>query len=300
MRGLNYFSKRSAQSLAFRQTGNIGFILTEDHFGRAEPFYTKVFLGTEFETHSASFYILLTTIPFNFKLDQHMPRSLRERNVDGILRCGLILQALSDYIRECKMPHVCIDFLPRIGTANAVLMDYFAGGKKAVKHLLVEVGHRKIAFIGGEMTHPSILARLAGYRQDLSMAKLASQEDLIVARTMATTFDHSYAAAAATLVQMHPECTAIFATNDAMAPAAIRYLRDRKIPVAAQTSIVGFDNVEACAHPDHSLTTIGVHKEELGAIALRLLIEMVQNKRAYSGTFIIPRLRSWCAARPHR
>ena len=46
---LNYYPSKSAQSLVKKSTGNLGFILTDDHFLRTEPFYTRIFLGTEFE-----------------------------------------------------------------------------------------------------------------------------------------------------------------------------------------------------------------------------------------------------------
>ena len=43
IKSLNYFPKKSARDLASQKTGNIGFILTEDHFLRTEPFYTRIF-----------------------------------------------------------------------------------------------------------------------------------------------------------------------------------------------------------------------------------------------------------------
>ena len=49
IKALNYYPSKSARDLVSKKTGNIGFILTDDHFLRTEPFYTKIFLGTEFE-----------------------------------------------------------------------------------------------------------------------------------------------------------------------------------------------------------------------------------------------------------
>lgn len=46
---LDFHPQRSARGLATQLSGNIGFILTEDHFSQSEPFYTRIFLGTEFE-----------------------------------------------------------------------------------------------------------------------------------------------------------------------------------------------------------------------------------------------------------
>ena len=86
---LGYHPTRSARGLASRTSGNIGFILTEDHFSQAEPFYTKIFLGTEFEARNFHYYILLTTVASEFSRVQ-TPRFLLERNVDGVIIAGKV------------------------------------------------------------------------------------------------------------------------------------------------------------------------------------------------------------------
>ena len=85
---LNYHPIRSARGLVSRTSGNIGFIVTDDLFSRSEPFYTKIFLGTEFQARENEYYILLTTIPSKNKI----PRFILERNVDGIILAGKIPQ----------------------------------------------------------------------------------------------------------------------------------------------------------------------------------------------------------------
>ena len=66
IKSLNYHPSKSAINLVSGKTGNIGFILTDDHFLRTEPFYTRIFLGTEFEARSEGYYILLTSIRPDF------------------------------------------------------------------------------------------------------------------------------------------------------------------------------------------------------------------------------------------
>ena len=66
IRDLDYYPSRSARDLVSKKTGNIGFILTDDHFLRTEPFYTRIFLGTEFEAREGEYYVLLTTVNSDF------------------------------------------------------------------------------------------------------------------------------------------------------------------------------------------------------------------------------------------
>ncbi|MEE9574398.1 MAG: LacI family DNA-binding transcriptional regulator [Candidatus Neomarinimicrobiota bacterium] len=81
---LNYHPSRSARGLVSRKTGNIGFILTEEHFLRTEPFYTKIFLGTEFEARTKDYYVLFATVNSSFSNVDTLPRFILERNFDGI------------------------------------------------------------------------------------------------------------------------------------------------------------------------------------------------------------------------
>src|SRR5438105_3408848 len=87
---LGYTPRRSARGLASKLSGNIGFIVSEDHFTQAEPFYTRIFLGTEFEARDHEYYILLTTVSKQFTNRQSIPRFLLEGNVDGIILAGRI------------------------------------------------------------------------------------------------------------------------------------------------------------------------------------------------------------------
>lgn len=283
---LNYHPRHVARGLASRKSGNLGFILTDDHFSRAEPFYTKIFLGTEFESRKHQYYILLTTIPRTFHVDSDLPRFLRDRNVDGVLLAGHVPTALSKYLLKLKMPHVFIDFSPSHKQGNVVMMDNLLGATLAVRHL-IELGHRRIAFIGGDLTHPSIIKRLEGYKQALLESQLSIEDDLIDGVESNTAPDNG-ARATEKLIARGAQFTALFAANDAMAIGAMQCLQKHGRQIPAEVSIVGFDDIEAGAHTQPTLTTIRVDKEELGAVALRRLMEMIETKKELPGKVFTP------------
>lgn len=286
IRELNYHPRRHARALASQKTGNIGFILTEDHFSRAEPFYTKIFLGTEFESRKYNYYILLTTVPSTFRIETDLPRFLRERNVDGVLFAGRVPATLAEHIRKLKLPHVYIDFSPRGEQSNAVMIDNLLGASLAMRHL-IDLGHWHIAFVGGDISHPSIATRLEGYKQTLLQAQLPVAEDLIESKESYTATGHGYHATEKLLAR-HAPFTAIFAANDAMAIGAMQCLRKNSKQVPADVSVIGFDDVEAGTHTQPQLTTIRVDKEELGAIASRRLVEMIETKKEFLGKVFTP------------
>jgi len=283
---LNYHPRRSAQTLASHQTGNIGFILTDDHFSHAEPFYTKIFLGTEFESRDHNFYVLLTTVPNTFRPALDTPRFLRERNVDGVVLAGRVPRGLCKVIHRLDLPHVYVDFAPPGRRGNVVLMDNRHGALLAMQHLF-ELGHRRIAFIGGELSHPSIRDRFDGYKNALAEAGIGFEANLVHLDRDYTTVREGYRATAA-LFEKGVSFTALFAANDAMAIGAMQYLKEHGLTIPREISIVGYDDVEASEHSDPPLTTVHVEKEGMGAIAIRRLVEMIRTKKKLVGTLYTP------------
>ncbi len=286
IKALNYHPSRSARGLVSNRTGNVGFILREDHFSKSEPFYTKVFLGTEFEAREHEYYVLLTTVPADFKKGDLLPRFVLERNVDAIIIAGKVPQELVTQLGEYPFPLIFVDYYPPGGNYPMVLIDNLEGGMAATRHLL-DYGHRAIGFIGGDADHPSIADRLRGYKIALEKYGLPAEPQRIDITAPATDIPAGYAAATR-LLQRAPEITAIFACNDAMAIGAMQYLKEQKKRVPDDISIVGFDDVDMCPLLDPPLTTVRVSKEELGIHSLRLCTEAIKSKSLKAHKVLIP------------
>ena len=212
---LGYHPTRSARGLASKTSGNIGFILREDHFSRAEPFYTRVFLGAEFAARDHRFYIILTTIGKQFSPAEDLPRFLLERNVDGVIVAGRVHPRFLEQLDGFGLPVILVDFELKRRRYPAVLIDNRGGARAAVNHLL-GLGHREIAFVGGDITHPSLRERLEGYRESLEEHGIPVQEHLIDIAESESALT-SGAHAMARLLSHHARPTAVFAANDAMA-----------------------------------------------------------------------------------
>lgn len=281
---LNYHPSRSARGLVSKQSGNIGFILTDDHFSRSEPFYTRIFIGTELQARDDKYYVLLTTIRNTFDKYDSPPRFVLERNVEGIILAGKIPKNLMNCLDEYKLPMVFVDYYPANGKYPIVMSDNIAGGLQATRHL-IECGHQHIAFLFSDQHHPSINERLQGYKMALDKAHL---KPLTIISNGNTTDRNSGYKAAKKLFGESSNVTAIFACNDAMAIGALQFLREQGIRVPKDVSIIGFDDVEADLSLDPPLTTIRVQKEEMGIQAMRLLTEILKNKSAKPRKILVP------------
>ncbi len=284
---LGYHPTRSARGLALRKSGNIGFILTDDHFTQTEPFYTKIFLGAEFEAQKHNYYILLTTITKDFDPFNSLPRFLIEKNVDGILIAGQVSTVLIDYIDSMNIPIVLIDFDVENHKHSTVLNNNYQGTQLAVEHL-INLQHRKIGYIAGDLSHPSINERYQGYRNALKQAGITLEKSWISINQKDTKVSNGYNAAKDLIKSSHSLPTALIAANDAMAIGCLQYFSEINIKVPDDIALIGFDNIEKALSAQPSLTTIDVNKFAMGGTAMSTLVECITERNKQINHIRIP------------
>lgn len=283
---LNYHPSRSARDLVSKKSGNIGFVLTEDHFLRTEPFYTKIFLGSEFEARKHSYYVLLATVSNNYIKSDPLPRFILEKNADGLIIAGKVPAGLIDNLEKTGLPAVYVDYFPAKGEQASVLIDNLNGGIQATQHL-IDCGHQSIAFIAGDIIHPSIRDRFQGYRIALDRNNLEFKSQNVITTEEATSRESGYHATS-DLLKKSNGITAIFACNDAMAIGSLQYLKGAGYHVPADISIIGFDDVEGDLFVDPPITTMRVPKLDMGGEALRLLSELLVKKEKIHKKVLMP------------
>ncbi len=284
---LNYTPSRSARGLVSNKTGNIGFIITNDHFLRNEPFYTQIFIGTEIESKENDFYVLLSIIESDFKERDALPRFILDRNVDGVIVAGKVPEPLTEKLLALKIPVVYIDYIPKYSKFSTITVDNVKGGYLAVNHL-IELGHKRIAFVGGDIEHPSIRDRLKGYAQALEKAGLKIDNALIETSEEYPARANGYNAAKKLFSVNNGNITAVFTCNDAMALGVIQYLRDNNRRVPDDISVIGFDDILTERTNDIQLSTVNVPKMEIGIEAMRLISALIKDEKLLSKKIILP------------
>jgi DNA-binding LacI/PurR family transcriptional regulator len=162
-------------------------------------------------------------------------------------------------------------------TVAAVCTDDEAGGRLATEHLL-ELGHRRIAFLGDfEHTYPGFTSsarRRAGYDAALADAGIEADPSLLLRGP------HGQAAAAAltgeALDRPDPP-TAVFAASDTQAVGALEAAEALGARVPGDLSVVGYDDVELARHA--GLTTVAQPLEESGACGAEMLLNALEGRR---------------------
>jgi LacI family transcriptional regulator len=271
---LRYVPRHAARSLPSRSTGNVGFVVREDHFQRTESFYTRIYLGTEFHADKQRLYVLLTTIPRSYASGKNTPRFLKEQNVDGILIAGKVDDAFIADAQASGVPVVLVDFehdgLP------AALIDNWGGARSAARHLL-ERGHERITFLGADMRHPSLSARREGFQQACAEAGLPADRLRFIVADDGEPDYQTGARLCKRLFDDGDRPTAVFCINDAMALSVLDYAAHLGLGVPEDVAVVGFDDVPAAERSQPALTTIRVPNELLGELAMRYLIDLVHD-----------------------
>lgn len=271
---LGYVPSASARNLASNKTNNIGFILRESHFTLSEPFYTRIFLGAEFESKKHNYYVLLATVADDYRKGEDTPRLLKERNVDGIIIAGKVSGELLEEVEESGIPFLLVDY--QYKSFPYISIDNRNASIEAIQYL-IDKGHTKISFLGADPYHPSISARLEGFQLAMLKAGFSDTSDMVfLEEDESPTIQTGYNLGAQ-LFKSGAKPTAVFCANDAMAIGFMKYAEQHKIKVPDEVAVVGFDDVEGAKFSTPSLTTIRVFKEQFGELALRYLTEIMDD-----------------------
>jgi LacI family xylobiose transport system transcriptional regulator len=159
--------------------------------------------------------------------------------------------------------------VPAIGATN------WQGGVAATRHLL-ELGHRRIAVIGGPLRMMCSRARIDGYRAALETAGVAFDSSLV----RAGDFHHEAGyAAGLELLRLPDRPTAVFTGNDLQALGLYEAARELGLSIPGDLSVIGFDDLPLSRWISPPLTTVRQPLTEMAEAAARLVLELSRGKQ---------------------
>jgi DNA-binding LacI/PurR family transcriptional regulator len=164
------------------------------------------------------------------------------------------------------------------GVTNIVL-DHVRAAEVALKHL-VQFGHRNIAFIKGQEFSSDTEVRWANIEKAARQLGLPISAGLISQLKGDSPSPELGYEAARKLLASHRPFTALFAFNDISAMGAIRALREAKMRVPDDVSVVGFDDIQSAAYQNPALTTVRQPLREMGRIAAETLLRRIRHPGA--------------------
>ncbi|SHG15179.1 LacI family DNA-binding transcriptional regulator [Geodermatophilus nigrescens] len=174
--------------------------------------------------------------------------------------------------------------VPSVGATN------WSGGMAATEHL-IELGHRRIAVIGGPEDYLCSRARIDGYRAALDRAGIPADPALV--RHGNFHHDSGYERARE-LLELPDRPTAVFAGSDEQAFGVLEAARQAGLSVPDDLSVVGFDDLPMARWSSPPLTTVRQPLVDMGRMAGRMLLELIHgqelaSQRVELATTLVPR-----------
>jgi len=264
---LGYEASLGARSLRSHRTNVIGVLVAE-----FEPFSTELLKGVSSAIDETGYELLAYSGGHHGRSVGWERRSLSR--LGGTLIDGAILVTPTVVSAATEIPVVAVD--PHTGPAGfpTVDADNAAGAMVATQHLL-DLGHRRIAMLGGREDLESARLREKGFREAMAAAGVPVDPALV---RVGGYRPETASVPARELLSLADRPTAVFAANDISAIRTIEVAHELGLRVPADLSVVGFDNVPESALCTPTLTTIAQPLHDIGATALRMLVELIAGR----------------------
>jgi LacI family transcriptional regulator len=290
---LSYIPNEKARSVAMIKHHSIGFFIPHSGYLSSDAYITRVIEGMTPVLNKGRFQLVLQ--PLKLKQMNYLQLA-RQDNVDGIILMNTHDgdSGLSEIIDE-GYPLVVIGSISRPDVCQ-IDIDNEAAASAAVRHL-ISLGHRHIGMIiHAPLVYYAARDRFAGFRAALNDADLPVHGEWV--REANLTEESGYRAAREILGEKHRP-SALFAGNDVVAYGAIQAIKDAKLLIPDDISVVGFDDDLLSRYLKPPLTTVTNPAPGLGAEAARLLINILRGRANHSGRTVLPTtlaLRGSCKA----
>ncbi len=237
------------------------------------PFHTEMFDTANLELRKLRYRLVFFSVddPAN---QGKVLQQINQKEFAAVVLVGGLPENFIEAVAKLEIPSILLDNHLRQTRMDSVLPDNQAGAYDAVR-LLLDHGHRQIACIRAPLNEAASRERFQGYVHALMEAGLSYNPDLVAEgnfqvdggeRAMAQILDCKKA----------DRPTAVFCLNDEMAIGAMKCIRQRKMEIPRDISVIGFDNVDWAAHSIPPLTTIEVPKSQLVRMAIKLLVQRMK------------------------
>ena len=273
IRQLNFVPNAIARSLSSRRSHTLGVVSNDisDHS------FAEMAAGAELEARRHGFYLIIGSVEDGSPDDEEAYlRLMQQRRIDGLIVARPRLRPASRRLLAAiadSIPTVAIASRLEALRLHSVDIDNRGGGRMAAAHL-IEKGHRAIATITGPLDWPSAQARMEGAREALRDAGITTE--LLVATSGEWGVDGGRAAMSQ-LLESGRTFTALFAQSDLLALGAMAELQARRLSVPGDVSVIGYDDIPVAQYLSPALTTVRQPMPEVGARAVRFLVEELAN-----------------------
>ena len=260
-----------ARSLRKGQTFSVGVLVPDLSNG----YSAQVLEGVEDVLVEEGYFYFTASHRLRKDLLDEYPKLLLSRSVEGFIVIDTVLD------HELPVPVVAVAGHRRIAGVTNVVLDQMRAAELVLKHLFL-LGHRKIAFMRGGSHSSDADERwecLMKVAQDLGLT--VRPECTVQLELTVSTPELGYGPAnelmnRRAVMGADTKFTAMVCFNDLAALGAVRAIREHRLQVPEDISVVGFDDIQAAAFLNPSLTTVRQPLRSMGATAAKILLRRIR------------------------
>jgi DNA-binding LacI/PurR family transcriptional regulator len=260
----NYQPSFLARSLRNRRTMTIGILVPV----LADGYHAEVMTGIGDSLLEEKYFYFIAHHRHRADLIEQYPRMLMSRGAEGLIT---IDTNLAD---KLPLPVVAIAGHQRVSGVTHVVLDHRRAAELSLRHLY-DLGHRTIAFMRGQPYSSDSDARWQSIVQVAQDLGLSIRPELTIQLKKDLTSPELGYPVVKQLLTHHRSFTAFLSFNDIAAIGCIRALHDVGLRVPEDVSVVGFDDIKEAAFQTPSLTTIRQPLHQMGALAVRTLLQQL-------------------------
>lgn len=253
-----------ARSLRTQRSFTIGVIVPEVSDG----YSAAVMSGVEAYLLQEGYFYFVASHRHRADLIDEYPRMFLERSVDGLIAVD------TPWHLNLSVPVVTVSGHDDAKGVINIVLNHQRAAEVAVKHL-VQLGHRRIAFIKGQEFSSDTEIRWSNIERVARQSSVAINPRLVVQLEGDSPSPHLGYVATRKLLASGEPFSALFAFNDISAMGAIRALREAGRQVPEDVSVVGFDDIQSAAYQNPSLTTVRQPLREMGRTAAEILLKRI-------------------------
>lgn len=263
IKDLGFVPNGFARHLRFGNSRTLGLIVPDV----ANPFFTEVARGVEDAASKRDYAVFLCNSDESATKEDRYINILIEQQVRGVLITPTDVKSdRLDAMRERGIAVTLVDREIKGRKQCSVSVDDIHGGQLGIEYL-TGLGHTEIAWVCGPDSIPQVADRGAGVAKAAKFA--GATVETIRVSLMNTTQGEE---AAKKILALKTIPTAIFCANDLLALGVMRTLRENKLRIPEQVSVLGYDDIEFAASAAVPLSSISQPAYQMGVTAADLLL----------------------------
>lgn len=270
---LNYSPNLAARSLAGAEQIRIAML-----YGNPSAAYlSRLLVGTLEQARKSHVQLIIEQCEPDQDIHEVF-RDLIASGIDGIVLSPPLCdtQEMQDLIAKSDTICVVVANWRPPGKMSVVCIDDVEAAKSMTQHIIA-LGHTRIGFVIGNPEQKASDQRLRGFFEAMEAQGLAVDPELVVPGLFTY---RSGLEAAEKLLSLPEPPTAIFASNDDMAAAAITVAHRRQLEVPRDVTICGFDDTDFALSIWPELTTIHQPIADMSRVAVEILVEHIRDRRS--------------------